>query len=96
LTTAIQLARIPKKAKPSAAARPSAAEKGGLGVSPGYDTTQHAHAQRKAKCSGQVERSEEKGLTGGDTRALAPHSAFKYIDKNERGGRPSEVWFGSH
>ena len=43
---ASQLARAPKKAKPSAA------EKGGSGVSPDYDTTQHAHAQKKAKRSG--------------------------------------------
>jgi|AntAceMinimDraft_1070359.scaffolds.fasta_scaffold99207_2 type IV secretory pathway TrbL component len=54
---AIQLARTPKKAEASAAARPSAAEKGGSGVSP--DTTQHAHAQKKAKRSGQAERSTE-------------------------------------
>jgi hypothetical protein len=32
-TTAVHLARTPKKAKPSVAARPSAAEKGGFGVS---------------------------------------------------------------
>jgi len=41
----------------SAAARPSAAEKGGLGVSPDYDTTQHVHSKKKAKRSGQAERS---------------------------------------
>jgi len=55
--TTIQLARAPKKAKPSAAARPSAAGKGGSGVSPDYDTTQHAHAQKKAKFSGLAVRS---------------------------------------
>jgi len=35
-STLIYLARIPKKAKPSAAAEPSAAEKGSLGVSRDY------------------------------------------------------------
>jgi len=35
--------------------RPNAAEKGGSGVSPNYDTTQHAHAQKKAKRSGEAE-----------------------------------------
>jgi hypothetical protein len=33
--------------KPSAAVRPSAAEKGGSGVSPDNDTPQHAHARNK-------------------------------------------------
>jgi hypothetical protein len=42
----IQLARTPKKAKPSAAAGPGAEEKGGSGVFPDYDTTLHAHAQK--------------------------------------------------
>jgi len=32
--------------------RPSAAEKEGPGVSPDYDTTQHAYAHNKAKRSG--------------------------------------------
>jgi hypothetical protein len=36
-----------RSTKPSAAMRPSAAEKGGSVVSPGYDTTQHAHAHNK-------------------------------------------------
>jgi hypothetical protein len=57
---AIQLARSSKKANSSTAARPSAAEKGGSGETPDYDTTQHAHAQKKAKCSGQAERSGER------------------------------------
>jgi hypothetical protein len=48
-------------AKPSGAARPSAAETGGSGVSPDYDSTPHAHAQKKAKCSGQAERNGEWG-----------------------------------
>jgi len=39
---AIHIARTPKKAKPSTAARPSAAEKGCLWVSPDYDKTQNA------------------------------------------------------
>jgi hypothetical protein len=61
-TTTTQLARTLKKAKPSAAARPSAAEKRGSGVSPVYDTTQHAHAQEKAKRSGEAERSAVRGF----------------------------------
>jgi hypothetical protein len=31
---------------------------------PDYKTTQHAHAQKKAKCSGQAERSGEWGFGG--------------------------------
>jgi hypothetical protein len=49
--------RTLKKGKQSAAARPSAAEKRGSWVSPNYDTTQHALAQKKAKRSGQAECS---------------------------------------
>jgi hypothetical protein len=45
------------KAKPSAAARLIAAEKGGSGVSSDYDTTQRAYAQKKAKRCGEAERS---------------------------------------
>jgi hypothetical protein len=33
--------------EPSVAVRPSAAEKGGLGVFPDIDTTQHAHTHNK-------------------------------------------------
>jgi hypothetical protein len=62
--TAIQLGCTPRKAKPSAAARPSAAKKGGLGVYPDYDTTKHAHAQKKANFSGHAERSGEGGFGG--------------------------------
>ena len=58
-TAAIHLARTLKKVNPSKAARPSAAEKEGSGVSPDYDTTKHAHAQKKTKRSGQAERSGE-------------------------------------
>jgi hypothetical protein len=43
--------------KPRAAARLGAAEKGDSGVFYDYDRTQHAHARKKAKCSGQAERS---------------------------------------
>jgi len=44
---------------PSAVARQSEAENRevGFGVSPDFDTTQHAHAQKKAKRCGQDERS---------------------------------------
>jgi hypothetical protein len=55
-TTAIKLARTPKKAKPSEAASPSAAEKGGGRGLLDFDTTQHALAQNKAKRSGEPER----------------------------------------
>jgi hypothetical protein len=56
--TTVQLARTPKKAKPSAAARPSAAEKGGVRnpPPPDYDTTQNAHAQMMVMRSGEAER----------------------------------------
>jgi hypothetical protein len=63
-TTTIHFACTPKKAKPSAAARQSEAGKGGSGVSPGFDTTQHAHALKKAKRCGQAERSGEGGFGG--------------------------------
>jgi hypothetical protein len=49
LTTATQLARTPKMANPSAAARPSAAEKGISGVSP--TTTQLSTPTRRRKPS---------------------------------------------
>jgi hypothetical protein len=38
---------LTRTTKPSAAVRPSAAEKGGLGVSLDYDTAHHAHAHNK-------------------------------------------------
>jgi hypothetical protein len=63
-TISIQLARKPKKSNPSAAARPSAAEKKGPGVSPDYDKTQHAYAQKKIKRNSQAERSGEGGFGG--------------------------------
>jgi len=54
-------------------------EKGGLGVSSDYDTTQHAHAQKKVKRSGQAERSGEKRLgvfpTAAIQLALTPKKA---------------------
>jgi hypothetical protein len=50
--------------KLSTAARPSAAKKGDSGVSPDYDTTQLAYEQKKAKHSGQAERSGEGGFGG--------------------------------
>jgi hypothetical protein len=53
----IQCARAPKKAKSSAAARPSATEKGVREYSD-YETTQHAHEQKKAKRGGQAVRCE--------------------------------------
>jgi hypothetical protein len=46
-TTAILLARTPNEALPNVAARPSKAVKGVRGSPP--TTTQHAHAQKKAK-----------------------------------------------
>jgi hypothetical protein len=60
-TATIQLARAPKKTKSSAATRPSGSDKGGSGIFPDYATTQYAHAQMKAKCSGRAERSGEGG-----------------------------------
>ena len=48
-SAAIHQASTPKKAKSSTAARQSVAEMRGEGseVSPDYDTTQHAHKQKK-------------------------------------------------
>jgi len=65
-TTAIHLARTPKKVNPSTAARPSAAGKGGSEVPPDFNTTKHAHSQKKAKRSGQAERG------GGGGSAVSP------------------------
>ena len=45
-------------------AKPGKAEEVGSGVSPDYDTTQHVHAQKKAKRSGQAERSGEARFGG--------------------------------
>jgi hypothetical protein len=44
-TTTIQLARTPKKAKPSAAARPGAADKEGFRGLPGYDNPPRTHVE---------------------------------------------------
>jgi hypothetical protein len=64
-TTTSQLGRTPKKAKPSATARPSAAEKGGSGVSPDYGNPTRTHAEEgQVKRSGKAERSEEGGFGG--------------------------------
>jgi len=48
-TKAVQLARTPIKAKPSAAARPSAAEKRGVRGSPDYGNPTRTHAEEKPK-----------------------------------------------
>jgi hypothetical protein len=58
-TTAIQLARTQKKAKPSTAARPGAAGKGDSGISSGNDNQTRTHAQE-----GQVERSRQAERSG--------------------------------
>jgi hypothetical protein len=64
--TAVQLARTPKKAKPSAAARPSAAERRDSEVSPDDDTTQQAHTQNYAATDAmRIER-------GAKTRIMRP------------------------
>jgi hypothetical protein len=56
-TTAIQLTRTPKKAKPSAAARPSAAMKKGLGASPDCDPAAR-------RCSNEAKRSDHAERSG--------------------------------
>jgi hypothetical protein len=124
-TRAIQLARTPKT-KPSAAARPSATEKGygglprlrhsnsharrrrpsraqrlgrakrrrGFGVSSDYDTTQHAHTQKKAERSGQAERSREGEFRspppdyGNPTRAHAKEGQAERSGKGGFGALP--------
>jgi hypothetical protein len=55
---------MPKKAKPNIAARPSAVERKGPGVYPDYDSTQHAHAQVKAKRIRPGLSAAEKGSSG--------------------------------
>jgi hypothetical protein len=84
-TTALQLART---AKLNAAARPTAAKKGGSGGVPlNYGgTTQHAHAQWKAKRSGQAERSGEEGL-GVSTDYANPTRTHAEEGQAERSGQ---------
>jgi hypothetical protein len=51
--------------KPSAAARPSASDKGGSGVSPDYDNPARTHAEEdQAERSGESECSGEGGFGG--------------------------------
>jgi hypothetical protein len=73
---------------PSAEARPSGAEKGGSGVSPDYDTAQHAHAQKKAEHSDQAERSNE-GWFGGLARPRQrnSHATRRRPSRAQRPGR---------
>jgi hypothetical protein len=57
---------LARRRRPSRAPRPGRAlqKRGARRGSPDYDTTQHAHAQKKAKRSGQDERSGEGGFEG--------------------------------
>ena len=65
-TSAIQPARMPETPKPSAAAMPSAVEKGISGVSPDYGYTTRTHAKKgQAERNGQADRSGKGGLGGG-------------------------------
>jgi hypothetical protein len=52
-----------KKGQAERSGQAESSGKKGLGVSPDYDTTQHAHAPKKAACSDQAELSE-KGSSG--------------------------------
>ena len=80
----IQLLRKLKKAKPSTAARPSAAEKEGPGVSTFCNIAQHAHAQRKAKRNGQArQNAAENGVQG-----LSPTGAIQ-LARTPKKAKPS-------
>jgi hypothetical protein len=85
-----------KKAKPSAAVRPSAVEKGGSVVSPDYDTTQHAHAQKNAKRSGQAERRGKKGFGASPDYDNLTHTHVESFQAERRGQakRSGEGGFG--
>jgi hypothetical protein len=73
LSTAILLARTPKKAKPSAATRPSAAGKRCSGVFPDYGNPTRTHAgEGHAERSGQAERSCKDLPTDNGTTQHAP------------------------
>ena len=64
-TSAIQPARMPETLKPSAAAIPSAVEKGSSGVSPDYGYTTRTRAKKgQAERNGQADRSGKGGLGG--------------------------------
>ena len=87
-TTAVHLARTPKEARQSTAARPSALGNGGLGASPKFDTTQRALAQKKVKRSGQSERCGEGGF-GVLPRLWQPnsHARQSRLSREQRQGR---------
>ena len=56
LTALSQTQIISRRRLPSALTRPGAEEMGGSVVSPNYDTTKHAHAQKITKRSDDAER----------------------------------------
>jgi hypothetical protein len=78
-----------RRRKPSRAQRLGRAQrKRGFGVSPGYDTTQHARTKKKVKCSGQAERSGLGGLRGlPRLRRSRPPSAVARPSVAEKGFR---------
>jgi len=93
--TAIEFARAPKKAKSSAAARPSAVEKGGLGVSPVYCNPTRTHAEKgQAERRSQAERSG-KGKFGGLSR-LRHNTTPQRVEESqaERSGRAGRIGEG--
>ena len=82
-TTASQLARTPKKAMPSAAARPSAAEKGVRG-SPPTTAMQLAHTPKKAKPSAAARLS----AAGKRSLGFPPTTAIQ-LARTPKKARPS-------
>jgi hypothetical protein len=87
--------------------RSSSLAQGRSGISPNYDTTQHAHAQKKAMRSGQAERSGEGGLGGFPRlRRLNSHARRRRPSRAQRpsqalrkggfGGLPQLRQFNSH
>jgi|AntAceMinimDraft_5_1070358.scaffolds.fasta_scaffold187347_1 hypothetical protein len=70
-------------------------EGGGSGVLPDYDTTQHAHPQKKTKRSGQVERSGEGGEWGSPPAAAIQLARTPKRAEPSTAARPNVVEKGS-
>jgi hypothetical protein len=66
-------------------------------VSSGYNTTQHAQAQKKAKRSGQAERSGEGGMVVSSGYNTTQHAqAQKKAKRSGQAERSGEGVFGGH
>jgi hypothetical protein len=89
-TTAFQLARVPKKAKPSAAARPSAAEKGVLGGLPRlrHNTARPRAEENLVHWPGRAQR--RRGVRGSPP-STTQHSTRAHRRKPSAVAKPSAV-----